>query len=98
MAPGALMCLVAAYLLLRLRDPKSLRPVEAPELLELQRELDIWRKAFRSLSEYSRDEKHVKDILERKVKRLERLRSRKAAELRCTEEGFHHNLQLLSDK
>ncbi|KAL1428840.1 hypothetical protein MTO96_002558 [Rhipicephalus appendiculatus] len=98
MVPGALLCLVGAYLLLRLRDTKSLRPHEAPELLELQRELDIWRKAYRSLSEYSRDEKHVKDILERKVKRLERLRSRKAAELRCSEEGFRQNLQLLSDK
>lgn len=98
MAPGALLCLLGAYLVLRLRDPQSLRPHDPPELLELQRELDIWRKAFRSLSEYSRDEKHVKDILERKVKRLERMRSRKAAELRCTEEGFHQNLQLLSDK
>ncbi|XP_070391454.1 P protein-like [Dermacentor albipictus] len=98
MVPGALLCLAGAYLLLRLRDTKSLRPHEAPELLELQRELDIWRKAYRSLSEYSRDEKHVKDILERKVKRLERLRSRKAADLRCTEEGFRQNLQLLSDK
>lgn len=98
MIPGAVLCALGAYLVLRWRDPASLRPRDPPELLELQRELDIWRKAFRSLSDYSRDEKHVKDILERKVKRLERMRQRKISDMRGTEEGFKQNLQLLSDK
>ncbi|KAG0422373.1 hypothetical protein HPB47_001797, partial [Ixodes persulcatus] len=83
-------------------DPPNVIIISNPQvvslLLELQRELDIWRKAFRSLSDYSRDEKHVKDILERKVKRLERMRQRKISDMRGTEEGFKQNLQLLSDK
>lgn len=48
-------------------------------LEEIQHEIDIWRKAVHSLSEYSRDESHVRDVLSKKVRKLVRQKSKKSA-------------------
>lgn len=69
------------------------------QVVEIQHEIDIWQKACRSLSEYSRDESHVRAILKKKVKNLKNLYRKKLVESSSPSNAdFKHNLKQLSDK
>ncbi|XP_022703177.1 uncharacterized protein LOC111268450 isoform X7 [Varroa jacobsoni] len=99
--PGVLLAGIGAYVYLRLyyRDDSSLRHQQPQEVVEIQHEIDIWQKACRSLSEYSRDESHVRAILKKKVKNLKNLYRKKLVESSSPSNAdFKHNLKQLSDK
>ncbi|OQR72405.1 P protein-like, partial [Tropilaelaps mercedesae] len=99
--PGVMLAAIGAYIYMRLyyRDDSSLRHQQPQEVVEIQHEIDIWQKACRSLSEYSRDESHVRAILKKKVKNLKNLYRKKLVESSSPSNAdFKHNLKQLSDK
>ncbi|EEC11110.1 pink-eyed dilution protein, putative, partial [Ixodes scapularis] len=97
MLPGILLCAVGAFAFLRFyfRDPRTLR-LDVTEAVEIEHEIDVWRKAVHSLSEYSRDESHVRDVMSKKVRKLVRQQSKKSHHVRSTD--FRENLRTLSEK
>ncbi|XP_064484124.1 P protein-like [Ornithodoros turicata] len=101
MLPAVLLSALATWLYVRFwcyRDPAQLRFKDPPEFVGIQHEIDVWRKAVCSLSEYSRDESHVRELLSKKVRRLERQQSRRTTALHTSDDHFRENLRLLSDK
>ncbi|KAG0432064.1 hypothetical protein HPB47_021204 [Ixodes persulcatus] len=97
MLPGIILCAMGAFAFLRFyfRNPSTLR-LNTTEAVEIEHEIDVWRKAVHSLAEYSRDESHVRDILSKKVRKLVRQQSKKSHYVRSMD--FRENLRTLSDK
>ncbi|CAN8001025.1 unnamed protein product [Ixodes hexagonus] len=97
MLPGIILCALGAFAFLRFhfRDPRELR-LNVTEAVEIEHEIDVWRKAVHSLSEYSRDESHVRDVLSKKVRKLVRQQSKKSHYVRSMD--FRENLRTLSEK
>ncbi|XP_018494348.2 P protein [Galendromus occidentalis] len=99
--PGVALSAIGAYIFLRVfyRDESSLRHQQPQEVVEIQHEIDIWQKACRSLSEYSRDESYVRTILKKKVKNLKTIYRKKLVESSSpSRDDFKHNLEQLSAK
>ncbi|GBM31572.1 P protein [Araneus ventricosus] len=73
MVPIVLICLAATYGLVRLmyRDPAKLRYTDPPEIVERRHEIEKWKRAFYSLSGYSREDDMVRDSLHQKISTLE---------------------------
>ncbi|PRD32882.1 UNVERIFIED_CONTAM: Oca2 [Trichonephila clavipes] len=91
MLPAVVLCLAGAYAFLRLiyKDMSTLRFTDPPEVVEVKHEIEVWKKAFNSLSGYSRDEDTVRAILHRKISVLETLLRKKlydAKHLRMVQE------------
>ncbi|CAL1266266.1 unnamed protein product, partial [Larinioides sclopetarius] len=73
MVPIVLISLAATYGLVRLmyRDPAKLRYTDPPEIVERKHEIEKWKRAFYSLSGYSREDDLVRDSLHQKISTLE---------------------------
>ncbi|XP_034947261.1 P protein isoform X2 [Chelonus insularis] len=72
MSMGVILAFLVACVQLRFyfRDPKDLGYDEPQDVQELRHEIAIWQRAASSLSNYSREEKLVREILLKKVQRL----------------------------
>ncbi|XP_076319068.1 P protein-like [Tachypleus tridentatus] len=98
--PGIIVCMVATYIMLRImyRDTATLRFKDPPEVVELRHEIEVWKKACKSLPGYSRDENTVRAILRKKVYSLESLLKKKLYDIRPSEESYQASLVELSKK
>lgn len=99
MMPAVLLCLVGAYFALRLRyrNPTTLRYADPPEVVEVKHEIEVWKKAYNSLSGYSRDEDTVRAILRRKITILETLLRKKLYDCKVSEDDYRASLKELSN-
>lgn len=67
--------------------------------METQREIHSWRRAYRSLSEYSTDESRVRSQLREKVEMLEmRSRDKVTESSKTSKIDFERNLEELTAK
>ncbi|GAB6028650.1 hypothetical protein CHUAL_004484 [Chamberlinius hualienensis] len=100
MAPGAILAMGAAYLLLRVmyRKVVALKYEEPQEVVELRHEIGVWKRAAGSMSLYSRDEKTVRGMLLQKVASLETLLKQKQGEKNPGMEAYEANLLELTKK
>ncbi|GFU48922.1 p protein [Nephila pilipes] len=99
MLPAVVLCLIAAYVLLRFiyRDMSTLRFADPPEVVEVKHEIEVWKKAFNSLSGYSRDEDTVRAILHRKISVLETLLRKKLYDAKISEDDYRASLKELTN-
>ncbi|XP_013788413.1 P protein-like, partial [Limulus polyphemus] len=72
--------------------------IKLPNLTELRHEIEVWKKACKSLPGYSRDENTVRAILRKKVYSLENLLKKKLYDIRPSEESYQASLVELSNK
>lgn len=81
MGVGILLVSIQTYIQIRyiFRDINELRHSIPRDILELRREIAVWRRAAGSLSSYSRDEDIVRRALEKKVERLSNTLSKREA-------------------
>ncbi|XP_054164051.1 P protein-like isoform X2 [Oppia nitens] len=100
MLPGIVICFIASLVMIRLlyRDLTNLKFHEPPELVELKREIDVWKKACNSISGYSRDENSVRGVLKRKVMALENQLHKHLYEHKPSEDDYLANLEELQNK
>ncbi|XP_035233322.1 P protein-like [Stegodyphus dumicola] len=98
MLPAVVLCLAATYILIRImyRDMSTLRFSEPPEVVELKHEIEVWKKAYSSLSGYSRDEDTVRAILRRKITVLETLLRKKLYDSKISEDDYKASLKELT--
>ncbi|GIZ03931.1 p protein [Caerostris extrusa] len=99
MLPVIVVCVGATYALLRIiyRDITTLRFTDPPEVVELKHEIEVWKKAFNSLSGYSRDEDTVRAILHRKITVLETLLRKKLYDAKISEDDYRASLKELTN-
>ncbi|XP_054715570.1 P protein-like [Uloborus diversus] len=99
MLPAALLSLVGTYVILRFvyRDASALRFADPPEVVEVKHEIEVWKKAYNSLSGYSRDEDTVRAILRRKICILETLLRKKLYDCKMSEDDYRASLKELSN-
>ncbi|GBN97396.1 hypothetical protein AVEN_41588-1 [Araneus ventricosus] len=64
---------------------------------KLKHEIEVWRKAFNSLSGYSRDEDTVRAILHRKITVLETLLRKKLYDAKISEDDYRASLKELTN-
>ncbi|KAG8183960.1 hypothetical protein JTE90_005190 [Oedothorax gibbosus] len=98
MLPIIIICLGGTYAFLRLkyRDISMLRFSEPPEVVEVKHEIEVWKKAFNSLSGYSRDEDTVRVVLHRKIAMLETLLRKKLYDSKISEDDYRASLKELT--
>ncbi|GFY75293.1 p protein [Trichonephila inaurata madagascariensis] len=99
MLPAVVLCLAGAYVFLRLiyKDMSTLRFTDPPEVVEVKHEIEVWKKAFNSLSGYSRDEDTVRAILHRKISVLETLLRKKLYDAKISEDDYRASLKELTN-
>ncbi|KAJ0182972.1 hypothetical protein K1T71_000948 [Dendrolimus kikuchii] len=103
MTLGVLFVCIQTYLQLRFiyRDVRKLRLNEPRDILELRRQISIWRRATESLPQLSKDQVVVKERLEKKIKKLsaELDFMIKESKIRgCPKETFQSTLQEMKEK
>ncbi|RWS07428.1 P-like protein, partial [Dinothrombium tinctorium] len=100
MMPGIIVCLIATVFLLRFmyRDLNKLSFQEPPEIMEVKREIDVWKKACSSIAGYSRDENSVRVVLRKKVLSLETLLSKQLYNTKPSHEEYRATLAELKTK
>ncbi|KAF8793574.1 P protein like [Argiope bruennichi] len=99
MLPVVVLSIAVTYVLLRFmyRDVSHLRFADPPEVVELKHEIEVWKKAFNSLSGYSRDEDTVRAILHRKITVLETLLRKKLYDAKISEDDYRASLKELTN-
>ncbi|XP_074594536.1 P protein-like isoform X2 [Brevipalpus obovatus] len=99
--PGVVVCIFATIILLRYmyRDTEKLRAQTSGEhLIELKREIEVWKKAKNSIVGYSKDEVAVRDVLRKKVNTLERIMSKEMSEVVPEEANLMSDICELTEK
>ncbi|RWS27635.1 P-like protein [Leptotrombidium deliense] len=98
--PGILICMLVTVFIVKFmyRDMSKLSFQEPPEIMEVKREIDVWKKACSSIAGYSRDENSVRVILKKKVMCLETLLSKQLCNSKPTHEEYKATLEELKTK
>lgn len=100
MSIGSVLVMTLAYLQLRFkyRTINDLRVHEPEDIQELRNDISIWQRAASSLSSSSRDEDIVREILLKKINRLQRELKQKVTSGSISNETYSRTLQALQKK